>query len=331
MERSQGAAILAVALCVCYGCGGDDDSGTGGTGAAAGRGGTGGHAGVAGAAAKGGAQSNAGSAGTIGVGGRGGTSNGGVGGVLDGGRGGTGNGARGGTSSIGGSAGEADGGQAGAGRAGAGQAGAEGGASPGTGGGDGGAGEPGAGSGGEGGQTCIPGANLIENGGFEDGNFAFATEYALVTAPDQLDDTDQCIVAPDASVVREGATDWAEFGDHTSGSGQMFICDGSVSGDTYAWSQTVTVEPHQRYALHFWFASVEASATFLPSFQPFADAVAIGDPLEADSSGAWTEYTGFYQAGDDTTVTLSIVDTSTEGAQNDFALDDVSLALTCTP
>ena len=318
-------------------------------------------AGMAGAAAQGGAMTNAGHGGTISVGGHGAVANGGGGAVLDGGVGGsstpgvggTDEGGRGGTSSAGGNAGEAgDGlagdGPAGAGRAGDGQggnghAGTEGGTSAGTGvtnggagganggagGTNGGTGGTNGGTGGEGGQACPPGNNVVENGDFEIVNFAFTTEYEPVTAPDQINDTGECIFAPNPSVVRVGATDWSAFGDHTTGSGNMLICDGAVT-ERYVWQQTLTVEPHEEYVLHFWFASVQTNAIFPPSFQPFADGVALGDSLAADPSGAWTEYTAAYNAGESTTVALSLVDTSTEEAQNDFALDDVSLALKCS-
>jgi hypothetical protein len=319
MRRSHGGALLAVALFAFYGCGGDDATGGGGSGAA-GRAGAGGHGGSAGASVKGGAANNAGKGGTSAVAGRAGSATGGDGSLLDGGRGGSSTAGVGGTSSVAGGSGQAGGGQAGA----------EGGASPGTGGSTASAGEGGAGNGGEAGQKCAPGSELVSNGDFESGYLAFTTDYQLITAA-QLNDVGQCIVAADASTAREGATDWAQFGDHTSGSGQMWICDGSVAADAGVWAQTFAIEPHERYELRFWFASVEANATYLPTFQPFADGVSIGQALPADASGAWTEYIGVYQAGDNTSVTLSIVDTNTEGAQNDFALDDVSFARTCAP
>lgn len=315
--------MLAGALVVFYGCGGGskgDDDGSGGvlTGHVAGHGG---EADSSSGAAVGGTSASAATGGRAGsMAARGGSAGTSSGGVANAGRGGTSNRAgQGGTSNASGNGGEA----------GAGQAGAEGGASPGAGGASGEAGESSSGNGGEAGAPCAPGAELVENGDFEGGNFGFTTEYELVTAPAQITSTGACVIAADPSVVRDGATDWVAFGDHTNGSGDMFICDGNETAGLYAWSQTVTVEPHQSYELRFWFASVEPS-TSLPSLVGAADGVPLGTPVVADATaGTWTQATAAYQAGDNTTVTLSIVDTNTDAGMNDFALDDVSFVRSC--
>jgi hypothetical protein len=329
MERSHGGVLLSLALLTFYGCAGEDatrgaSAGKSGAGVDAGSAGSGGHAGTVGFTARGGSASGAGSGGTLAA--RGGSANAGGGAVLGGGAGGSAaglggriEGGNGGASNGGGRTVEPEGGSTGD---------AEGGASARTGGGEGGAGESDTSGGGEAGQACVPLGELIENGDFESRGVALTTEYELVTAPEQIGDTGECIIAPNASRVRVGADDWAAFGDHTSGRGNMLICDGAVT-NRYVWQEMLSVEPEAEYIVHFWFASVQAGAANLPALQPFADGVAIGDALPAAASGAWTEYTAVYRAGDNTTVALSIADASTRETQNDFALDDVSFAFPC--
>jgi hypothetical protein len=200
------------------------------------------------------------------------------------------------------------------------------------------AGTPEAGTSGEGGtggsRSCDSASELVVNGDFDHGDFAgeffdIDTEYVPVTAPTQLTDTGQCTIATDPSGVRLGATDWAAYGDHTTGSSQMLICDGATVEGRQVWLQTVVVEPNTNYRFSFWFSNVEVSSS-LPALAGYAGVSLLGPALVADPTpGVWVEYAALWNSGSNTSIALSIVDANTDAAQNDFSLDDISLARAC--
>ncbi|HTQ04523.1 MAG TPA: hypothetical protein VMI54_11735 [Polyangiaceae bacterium] len=298
--------ILGFGGSIAAGCAGDDDTGSGTTGGSAGHGGTAGKSSTAG---------KGGTAGKSGAGGSGATGGSGASGGTHGGGSGAGGGSSGEGASGGGSG--APGGAAGAGQAGmsTGTAGA--------------AGEAGAG-GAVSDIACDPRAELVQNGDFDAGFDAFETDYTTVDAPTQISTNGACTVASDPSVVRETYTDWVKFGDHTTGDGPMLICDGALTAGAVTWKQTVNVVPHTSYLFTFWLSNIEPSSS-LSTLQGFVNDEQIGSTLTADpTAGTWAGYVGVWDSGTNTSATLSIVDSNTGAAWNDFALDDVSFVPLCT-
>lgn len=104
--------------------------------------------------------------------------------------------------------------------------------------------------------------NLITNGGFEDGNTGFTTEYTYldpsVTGGWTLGPEYMYTVSTDPSLYHSA---WSSFGDHTSGTGNMMIVNGtwedtSPGYNAVVWAQEVTdltcvlVYPETPFALY---------------------------------------------------------------------------------
>jgi hypothetical protein len=162
------------------------------------------------------------------------------------------------------------------------------------------------------------------NGDFESGGVDFCSDYILVAAPAQITTSGSCTVAADPSKVRAVYTDWVAFGDHTSGHGNMLICDAATSAGSAAWKETIPVNPGMSYLLSFWVSNIESSQS-LPTFQAYVNSSAVGSILTANPTpGVWTKYSGNWSAATSTTAALAIFDPNTSGPWNDFAVDDIS-------
>ncbi|MBN2074457.1 MAG: hypothetical protein JW762_02790 [Dehalococcoidales bacterium] len=103
------------------------------------------------------------------------------------------------------------------------------------------------------------GGNLIVNGDFEAGNTGFTTEYTYLnpsnTGTWTLGPEYMYTVSTDPSLYHSA---WTSFGDHTTGSGQMMIVNGtwedtSPGYDAIVWEQEVTLpvcDPVSTYPLY---------------------------------------------------------------------------------
>jgi hypothetical protein len=168
------------------------------------------------------------------------------------------------------------------------------------------------------------GSNLIVNGDFSAGNTGFTSQYTFaspITAEGQYTiGTDPCMDAPPNYV-------WACFGDHTTGSGNMFMADGYPSTPgVIVWSETITVNPMTTYKFGFWGAGVDTQGNSSPAvlqilFNNVASRRLATIPTVWTT---WVHYHASWKSHSATQVTISLVDTNTAGPYNDFALDDLS-------
>jgi hypothetical protein len=85
--------------------------------------------------------------------------------------------------------------------------------------------------------------NLIFNGDFEAGNTGFTSEYTYVvgTGPTALQPPSVYSIGLDPSLYHSA---WTSFGDHTTGTGNMMIVNGTSNGTPGAlvWGQTVELD-----------------------------------------------------------------------------------------
>ncbi|TAF66302.1 MAG: hypothetical protein EAZ58_10370, partial [Flavobacterium sp.] len=176
--------------------------------------------------------------------------------------------------------------------------------------------------------TLAP-SNLITNGDFENLNNGFSSEYGFYT------------VNPLGAQIAYGITSdpsqwYAKFGkypDHTSGTGNMLVCDGATDGTSVVWSQTVTVNPSTGYDLSFWaqnlinssYATFKVTINDIPVTISPLSATNIGPSSDGSTlGGGWTELKGTWNSGGISLATIKIINTNTSSAGNDFSLDDIS-------
>ena len=171
--------------------------------------------------------------------------------------------------------------------------------------------------------------NLVVNGDFESGNSGFSSSYNPVNfvSPTALWDPGYYAIG---NSPNDYHSNFYTCTDHSSGSGKMYIANGSSSPNTTIWSQTISVQANTNYNFTAWVASVEN--TSVPAvLQFFVNGSQIGDVFSPSSTGcSWDQFYNLWNSGSNTSAVISIVNQNTEASGNDFALDDISFIPYCT-
>lgn len=164
--------------------------------------------------------------------------------------------------------------------------------------------------------------NLITNGDFEQGNQGFNSSYTH--SPAGVGDPETYAVVTNPRSVHSS---FLSMGDHTSGSGQMLVVNGSTRQPPPAvWSQQVPVTPQQDYRFSIWAANLYGSSPTLLELR--INGVRLGANVTVPIAlGNWTNLTRDWNSGTSTTALLEIVFASTSYGGNDTALDDFSFSL----
>lgn len=163
------------------------------------------------------------------------------------------------------------------------------------------------------------GANLIVNGNFSQGNTGFTSGYNY---------TSNNVTEGQYFVGTNPAT-WntslSSCGDHTSGSGNMMLVNGSPVADINVWRQTVNVEPNTNYAFSTW---IQALYPPNPAQLQFSiNGQVTGAMITASlPTCTWKQFYTTWNSGNNTTADISIVNKNIQIQGNDFALDDISFA-----
>jgi len=124
---------------------------------------------------------------------------------------------------------------------------------------------------------------------------------------------------------------WATFGDHTTGTSNMMIINGSKVADVQIWSDTVSgLTPGQQYYLSAWMTSVYPQTgqnPIAPAVLAFSiDGVQLGvDITLSDPVGTWRQFYVPWIADADGTANMSVINRNTKCDGNDFAIDDIFL------
>lgn len=174
--------------------------------------------------------------------------------------------------------------------------------------------------------------NIVQNGDFEGGTTNTANNFTTTYIPGTggawglLSAPGQYAISTSPSLVHNN---FAFCGDHTTGSGNMYIANGASAAGAAAWSQTVTVTPGTDYIFSFWATNVVNDPN-TSNLQLFINGVPIG-PVNSTTPNAcnWLQVSDTWNSGGATTALLEIVNQSTAAAGNDFALDDISFGPIC--
>jgi hypothetical protein len=169
--------------------------------------------------------------------------------------------------------------------------------------------------------TPVP-ANLVVNGDFSSGNSGFTSSYTYSPAncfPPAIFDIN---TNPNSC-----HSSWASFGDHTTGSGNMMVVNGSEIPNVPVWSQTVDVDENTQYYFSVWIASVYPISPAELNFS--INGMALGSTFIASTTvGEWQQFFAPWFSGSSTTAALDLVNQNTAFSGNDFALDDIVLDTT---
>ncbi|MBK7583623.1 MAG: hypothetical protein IPI67_25945 [Myxococcales bacterium] len=174
--------------------------------------------------------------------------------------------------------------------------------------------------------------NLIPNGDFTQGNTLFGSDYAYATTNTM---EGQYTVGTNAQAFN-GLLVTA--GDHTTGSGLMFIGNGKATPDR-VWFTTspIAVQPNTNYYFEAFVMNLCCASGLGNGVDPVGPSelsfYANDQPLGTRTSsklGVWEGLTTSWSSGSATSVTLKLVNANTVAAGNDFAADDIYLGIVST-
>lgn len=162
----------------------------------------------------------------------------------------------------------------------------------------------------------VIGPNLILNGDFSNGNTGFTSRY--VYDPVNRSEGEYFVGANPHS--------WNQAmplcGDHTSGSGNMMIVNGSPAAGVNVWTQKVDVQPNTDFVLCSWIQSI--TSTNVAVLQFFINGIPLGNAVVAGASCTWQQLQRTWYSDSSTEAIISVVNQNTRLWDNDFALDDIS-------
>ena len=162
-------------------------------------------------------------------------------------------------------------------------------------------------------------ANLVVNGDFSAGNSGFSSAYAY--SPGNCNPPAIYDIVTDPHSCHAG---WSSFGDHTSGSGNMMVVNGSESTGVSVWGENVTVLANTTYFFSVWIASVFPVSPAMLDFS--VNGQQLGSTFTASTTtGNWQQFYATWFSGASTTAQLGLVNLNTAFGGNDFALDDIVL------
>jgi len=176
--------------------------------------------------------------------------------------------------------------------------------------------------------------NLVGNGNFEGGNTGFTSSYAFSPGGNGTEGQ---------YTVRSNPFPWnglfISAADHTSGSGLMYVGNGSPTNGSVVWaSGPIAVAQNTNYFFEAFVMNVCCSAPFpgnSPSILEFSVAGLTTESLGTATTnlalaGTWEGLSKSWNSGLNTSVSLSLINRNTAAAGNDFAIDDVFLGTTST-
>jgi gliding motility-associated-like protein len=171
-----------------------------------------------------------------------------------------------------------------------------------------------------------PYPNLVVNGDFSAGNTGFTSEYIYRTSSDGVDHGVYGI----NTNAKTWFTSFEACVDHTTGTGNFMIADGStvIGGNVRLWRQNVAVTPGEDYIFSFFAESTNSGGQGPAVFKVTINGVSIGTSTLPQSTCNWIQISFPWNSGINTTADISIYDTNDATYGNDFGIDDISLKST---
>ena len=164
--------------------------------------------------------------------------------------------------------------------------------------------------------------NLVLNGDFTLGNQNFQSNYQnyVIASPNMMS-ASHYFVGNNPNAIHP---DYLTMGDHTSGTGNMFICNASDTANVLIWQQTISVLPHTDFDFSAWIATVLNADPNPAQLQFSINGVLVGSVFTANATGnIWEQFHAIWNSGNATTANIAIVNQNTIDEGNDFAIDDI--------
>ena len=179
--------------------------------------------------------------------------------------------------------------------------------------------------------------NLVANGDFSLGNSHFTSDYGYSPASNTTEGQ---------YTVRSDPYPWngafVSAGDHTTGSGQMYVGNGAPTAGQIVWqSEVIPISAMTDYFFEAFVMNVCCYVGYPGANSPpnlgFSISLDGGAPLTLDTltiplspAGIWYGLSTSFNSGGATSATLRLINANTEAGGNDFAVDDIFLGTQST-
>jgi hypothetical protein len=182
----------------------------------------------------------------------------------------------------------------------------------------------------------VTGANIVTNGDFSAATNnantrGFTSSYAYKTIGDACPGCCCGVLSSEGTyAIHTNPTNlhgnFATIGDHTTGSGNMLIVNGSATVNVIVWTQNITVQPNTDYVFSAWATSVHPSNPAQLQFS--IDGVPLGSTINPTSTtGSWQYFTTTWNSGNRSgALPIALVNKNIAASGNDFAVDDIVFA-----
>ncbi|MFN6039011.1 MAG: gliding motility-associated C-terminal domain-containing protein, partial [Bacteroidota bacterium] len=168
----------------------------------------------------------------------------------------------------------------------------------------------------------ITSTNSVYNGDFSLGNNGFYSSYTY-SSNTQPEGT--YYVSTNANFTHPGFTGL----DHTTGTGNFLIVNGSGTPNSSVWCQTITVQPNTDYVFSCWVSALAIGSPAILQFN--INGVQLGNTFQAPlNTGVWSQFFTTWNSGSNTTAVICIINQNTTLGGNDFGLDDIFFSSVCT-
>ena len=156
--------------------------------------------------------------------------------------------------------------------------------------------------------TKIYSQNLVSNGDFSAGNTGFTSDYQFLDPVNIAGAEARYGITTNPSSWLASYTNCA---DHTSGTGNMMVVNGSTanSGNDIVWTQTIAVTPNRNYTFSYW---VQTVGNFNEaSLETLINTVSVGAAVSAPTTivcGNWLKITHNWNSGASASAQIAIYD-----------------------
>ncbi|MGG9971197.1 gliding motility-associated C-terminal domain-containing protein [Ferruginibacter sp. SUN002] len=171
---------------------------------------------------------------------------------------------------------------------------------------------------------------LIYNGHFDNStNLGFNSDYANIPNNDANKVQKAFGIQVNPKTFESG---FSLCPDHTTGSGNQMVVDGSTVANDKVWSQTVPVTPGTTYTFSYYVQTVSGSSPAQIETQingsPITGVAVTSRFTSVATACNWSNVTYTWNSGAASLATIALIDRNTAAAGNDFALDDLSFYTT---
>ena len=165
-------------------------------------------------------------------------------------------------------------------------------------------------------------SQMATNGNFSSGNTGFLTAYTYNATSIWNEGT--YAVGPNPNAVHPNFSSW---GDHTTGTGNYMLVNGSTGGNKILWRQIVSFPPGVQVTMRWWMLTFVTPAG---SLQLKLAGTNIGNAASTpNSTGVWAQTTRTFTVPASGSATINLVTTSAALSGNDFGVDDISFQYDC--